>query len=262
MLVGLGLNDEKGMSLKGLEEAKNCDCLFLEDYTSVMPGFSVDRLEALCGMKVHILGRSDLEEKGGRVLLDASSNGKVVLLVPGDPLIATTHNVLRIEAVKLGIRCRIVHGASVYSSVVGLSGLHSYKFGKTVTIPFPHESPVDTPYRVIADNRRLGMHTLCLLDIKVAEGRFLTVEESLKALLSVERMKGEGVVTENSLVVVVARAGSDDVLVKAGYVSNLLELDFGGPPFSVVFVGELHFTEAEALVVLCGAPEGVKRSGR
>ena len=258
VLVGLGLNDDRGISLRGLDEAKRCDQVFLEAYTSVMPDLSLDRLSALCGKRVQVMERKDFEERSGRVLLDAAVRSKVVLLVPGDPLIATTHNVLRIEAAKRGIQCKIVHGASVFSSVIGLSGLHSYKFGKTVTVPFPSEVPADTPYRVIADNRRLGLHTLCLLDIKIAEGKFLGVAEALKTLLSVEERMNEGVVTGNSLVVVVGRAGSDDVLVKAGFVKNLLSFDFGAPPFSVVFVGELHFTEAEALVVLDGAPEKVR----
>ncbi len=41
VFVGLGLNDEKGISLKGLEETKSADYVFMETYTSLMPDFSI-----------------------------------------------------------------------------------------------------------------------------------------------------------------------------------------------------------------------------
>ena len=61
-------------------------------------------------------------------------------------------------------KTRIVHGVSIMSAIIGLSGLHNYKFGKTVTIPFI-ENFSETPYNVIAQNKNSGLHTLCLLDI-------------------------------------------------------------------------------------------------
>jgi len=33
-MIGLGLNDEKDITVKGLETVKKCDFLYLEDYTS------------------------------------------------------------------------------------------------------------------------------------------------------------------------------------------------------------------------------------
>ena len=54
VFVGLGLNDEKGITVKGLEETKTADTVFMETYTSLMPDFSLQRFEALCGKKVQI----------------------------------------------------------------------------------------------------------------------------------------------------------------------------------------------------------------
>ena len=48
-------------------------------------------------------------------------------------------------------------------------------------------------------------------------------------------------------------------MVKAGYVRDLINYDFGEPPHSIVFPGKLHFMEAEALIVLAGAPERIRR---
>jgi diphthine synthase len=259
VFVGLGLHDDLGISLRGLDEVKNADAVFMELYTSLLPGFSLERFEKLCGRRVNFLSRRDLEENNGQTILKVAENHKAVLLVPGDPLIATTHVALRIAAEKKGIRTCVVHGASVLSAVIGLSGLHNYKFGKSVTIPFPEETPSETPYSVIAQNRKLGLHTLCLLDIKTEERRFLSIRDALKELLRVEEKRKKMVVTEGTLVVGVARAGSSHPTVRAGLVSGILDCDFGEPPHSLIFPGKLHFMEAEALTVLAGAPEELRK---
>lgn len=253
VFVGVGLHDEGGISLKGLEEVKDAECVFIELYTSFLPGFSLERFEALAGKGLRVVSRKELEEENGEVVLRAAERGKAVLLVPGDPFIATTHIALRIAAERRGIRTRVVHGASIISAAIGLSGLHNYKFGKSVTIPFP-ENFSETPYMVIAQNKGLGLHTLCLLDINVEENRFLGVREALEILLKVEEKRKMGVVTGRTLVVGVARAGNPNPTVKAGLVNELLNYDFGGPPYSLIFPGKLHFMEAEALMVLAGAP--------
>ncbi|MGE5637264.1 MAG: diphthine synthase, partial [Chloroflexota bacterium] len=114
--VGLGLNDEKGISLQGLEETQNADTVFMELYTNLLPEFSLKQFEALSTKKVNILSRSNLEEENGEIVLDAAENGNVVFLVPGDPFVATTHVALRIEAEKRGIKTRVIHGASAISA--------------------------------------------------------------------------------------------------------------------------------------------------
>jgi diphthine synthase len=259
VFVGLGLHDEMGISLHCLEEVKTADTAFIELYTSFMPNFSIKRFEEISGKKINVVSRRELEEENGEIILKAAENGKAVLLVPGDPLIATTHVALRIEAEKRGIKTRIVHGASILSAVMALSGLHNYKFGKSVTIPFPDETFSETPYDVIAQNRKLGLHTLCLLDIKAEEKRYLSIRESLNSLLKIEEKKKKGIVTLNTLVVGIARAGSNDPMVKADSVKKLLDYDFGEPPYSIIFPGKLHFMEAEALIVLAGGPETLRK---
>ncbi len=258
VFVGLGLNDEKGISLRGVEETKSADAVFLELYTSLLPDFSLERLEALLGKRVHVVSRRDLEEENGALILSAAEKGKTVLLVPGDPFIATTHVALRVEAEKRGVKTRIVHAASIISAIIGLSGLHNYKFGKTVTVPFP-ENFSETPYNVIAQNKKLGLHTLCLLDLKADAKRFLSVKDALALLLEVEQKKGKHVVTLGTFAVGVARVGSDAPVVKADSVEKLLRFDFGEPPQSLIFLGELHFMEAEALVAFAGAPAELRR---
>ena len=258
VFVGLGLHDEMGISLRGLEEVKTADNVFIELYTNLMADFSKENLEKISGKKLQIVSREELEEESGKLILETAETGKVVLLVPGDPLIATTHVALRIHAEKLGIKTRVVHGASILSAVIGLSGLHSYKFGKSVTIPLPSGNLSETPYEVIDQNKKRELHTLCLLDVKVEQNRYMKIHEGLESLMKIEDKRKEKIVTMNTLAVGIARAGSNKPTVKAGSLRDLLNYDFGAPPHSIIFPGKLHFMEAEALIVLAGATETVR----
>ena len=96
VFVGLGLNDENGISIRGLGETREADSAFMEVYTSLLPEFSLKNFESLSGKKIHMLSRRNLEEENGKVVLDAAEKGKTILLVPGDPFVATTHVAVRI----------------------------------------------------------------------------------------------------------------------------------------------------------------------
>ena len=253
VFVGLGLNDDKGITVKGLEETRGADSVFMETYTSRMPDFNMQRFEATCGKKIQLIERRDLEEENGKIILQAAKTGKAVFLVPGDPFIATTHVTLRIDAEKQGIPTRVVHGISIISAIVSLSGLHNYKFGKTVTIPFP-ENFSETPYNVIAQNKKLGLHTLCLLDLKQTENHYLSIKEAVQLLYRVELKKKQDLITADTVAVGVARAGSDKPTLKADFIKNLANFDFGEPPFSLIIPGDMHFMEIDALIAFAGAP--------
>ena len=258
IFVGLGLNDEKGISIKGLEETKAADSVFIELYTSLMPDFNMQRFEDLCGKKVKLVSRRELEEENGSAILEAAKKGKAVFLVPGDPFIATTHVTLRVDAEKQGIKTRIIHGTSIISAIVSLSGLHNYKFGKTVTIPFP-ENLSETPYNVIAQNKNFGLHTLCLLDLNANEKQFLGINQAIAMLLEVEKKKNQNIITTDTPAVGIARAGSDNPTIKADFLKDLATFDFGEPPFSLIFPGEMHFMEVDSLIAFAGAPVEFRR---
>jgi len=259
VFVGLGLFDEMNVSLRGLEEIREADTVFVEFYTSLMAGLSVRNLEKLIGKRVSVVSRRHLEEENGQMILQKAEEGRTVLLVPGDPLIATTHVDLRIRAEKLGIKTRVIHGASIISAAIGLSGLQNYKFGRSVTVSFPEKGFVsETPYQVIEENRKMGLHTFCFLDIRVEEARYMTVKDGLQTLLTVEKRKRSRVVTPNTLVIGVARAGSKNPVVKGGFIKEVIMHNFGKPPHTIIFPGKLHYMEAEALIALARAPEQVR----
>src|SRR2546427_288788 len=146
--IGLGLDSERGITLEGLDAARNASSVFAEFYTNLMPNLDLANLEQLVGKKVTVLNRQDIEDSHGKDVLLAAKEGDVTVLVPGDPMVATTH-------VALGL----------------------------------------------------------------------------------------------------ARVGARDQLVKAARLDRLSKQTFGGPPQVMVFPSKLHFMEAEALKVFCGAED-------
>ena len=254
VFIGLGLHNEYGLSLRGQAEAKSCAHLFAEFYTSVMPGLNLENLEKAVGKPVQVLSRSDVEEKAEQVILSKAKAGKVGFLVSGDPMVATTHVDLRLRAHKAGIRTSIIHAASVGSAAAGATGLQSYKFGRTVTIPasWQGEFP-ESPYLAIKGNLSSGLHSLVLLEVDVENTRHITIPEGLKQLLGVCRRRSETGIVPETLAVGISHLESPDMKIKAGTVSELTQIDFGEPPYAVIFPGQLHFVEAEALELFCGA---------
>ncbi len=260
VFVGLGLHDEDGISEKGLKEIASADQIFAEVYTSSLSEGSMDRLAKRSGKTIELLDRAAIED--GKRILDASASKRVVLLVVGDAMTATTHVDLRLRAAEAGIETQVVHGASALTAVPGLLGLQHYKFGRTTTLPFPQEGYSPTsPYDVIEDNLSRGLHTLVLLDIDAENSRYMTANEGLHLLLDMERRVGRGIISKKTQVCAVARAGSRDSVVSAGTLDDLLTTDFGPPLHTIVVPGKLHFLEEDALRVFAGR-KSPSQSGR
>ena len=114
--IGMGLHDENGLTLRGLDAAKNADTVYAEFYTSIMPGLSMDRLRHLVGKEIEILTRKDLEENAERTIISKAEKKRVALLIPGDPMSATTHVGILLSAQKHGIRTLVVHSASILTA--------------------------------------------------------------------------------------------------------------------------------------------------
>jgi len=258
IFIGLGLYDELGLSLRGRVEARACDHVFAEFYTSIMPGLSLETLTQIIAKPIEVLSRRDIEEDPEAKILSKARSGRVAFLVGGDPMVATTHVDLRLRAHKAGIGTRIIHGASVASAAAGVTGLQSYKFGRTVTIPISKDNEVpESVYAGLRVNFDAGLHSLILLEVDVEGRRQVTIPEAVEQLLAFSAMGKDRLIKPESLVVGLARLGGPDMIVRASAASDLMRLDFGQPPHCLVFPSKLHFVEAEALQVFCGAPKSL-----
>lgn len=254
--VGLGLYDEKDISIKGAEILKKVDEIYAEFYTAKLFGTSISCIEKMLGVNIRILSREEVEEEV--IPLKNAEIKDVAFLSAGDTLIATTHSDMLIEAKKRRIPVTVIHGSSILSAAPGVAGLQAYKFGKVTTVPFPEENYFPhSPYLAIKANMELKLHTLVLLDIRAHEGRYMTANDGLDYLLNVGKERNDGIISEETLAVVIARAGSEAPLVRADRVGELINEDFGDPLHCLIIPSDLHFIEAEALVVLGGAPEEI-----
>lgn len=241
--IGLGLSDEKDITLKGLEAIKRCDCIYLENYTSKL-NVPIENLEKLYGKKITLANRNLVESRADEILDKAAANN-VAFLVIGDAVAATTHIDLMIRAKEKDVKTEIIHNASILTAV-GITGLQLYKFGKTTSIPF-ESGNVETPYDVLKSNQRAKLHTLFLLDLDPIENKFLTVTDAIRYLLKVEIKRGEKIISDNTLCIGCARISSKDQIIKAGKANKLLEHDFKQGPHCLIIPSELHFMEEEAL---------------
>ncbi len=249
--VGLGLYDEKDISLKGLEAIRDADVVYAEFYTSPLGDKTVEKMEEVYGKRISVLERGDVEENAEEGILKLAKSKKVVLLSGGDAMIATTHVDLRLRAIDMEIETRIIHAPSISSAVAGLCGLQSYKFGKSATVAPPYKGVIsEMPYDTIIANKERGLHTLLYLDIS------MRINESLRLLEAVDekkKEKGEVFTFKKSIGVGIARAGSDKPVVKADYLDVLKNYEFGELPHVLVVPGDLHFMEKEALIKIAQA---------
>src|SRR5436190_23769954 len=117
VFIGLGLHDEKGVTLRGLEDARGADVVFAELYTSTLASTSLESVERLVGNKIRILGRAEVEH--GRTTLNAPPGQRAAFLAGGDPMAATTHADLRLRAASAGTPTPTGHGAPILTAAAG-----------------------------------------------------------------------------------------------------------------------------------------------
>ena len=238
-LIGLGLHDEEDLSLKAIIAMKKCNSVFCELYTSRWHG-DLNKIENIIRKKIEILSREKVESN---FFVNESKSKDIALLVPGDPLTATTHIELMIEARKQGIDFQVIHSSSIYTAIAE-SGLMLYKFGRTTTLAYPEKGyEPKSPYEIIKENKKVGMHTLVLLDIK--ENKNMTIKEGLE-LLSKNKA-----VDNNEKIVACCELGSENQVIRYDSASNLTEnKELEKIPAVLIIPGKLNFKEEEALTLL------------
>lgn len=232
-LIGTGIG-EKGISLEGIETAKKCDEVYLEDYTLEKE----EDLSKLLGKKVTVLKREDVEQKPEETFLKKGKD--IALLVGGDPMAATTHIDIINRAKELRIKTKVIHASSIISSV-GETGLSIYKFGKTASIPKPQPNfNPESFYDIYLQNEKIEAHTLFLLDIG------MKIKEGFEILLSISK-KRDKKITENTKALAVARLGESNQAIKYNSIKNLMKENYGKGAQCVIIPSKLNFIEEEFL---------------
>ena len=247
--IGLGLYDERSITLRGRDTLAEADAVFAEFYTSRLVGTTVERLESVHGIDINVRDRAGVEQNP-ETILAAAEEGHAAFLTAGDTMISTTHVDLRMRAHERDIETQVVHGTTAQTAASSLTGLQNYRFGKATTLPFEetHDGVPDSVLATIRENRERDLHTLVYLDIHADSDRFMTGD--VAAGLLTEPL-------EDPLGVVIGRAGSDDPVVRADRLSTLGKESFGPPLHLLVIPATCHPLERESLQTFGDAPHSV-----
>lgn len=231
-LIGTGIAFD--LTLSAIAELKKADAIYIEQYTNLIEDKKVVELEKLINKKITRLERKDVESQ---FLIKGAKTASIALLVSGDPLIATTHTTLLIDAKKAKIEVKIIHNSSIYTAAAGKAGLQMYKFGKTCSIsnPRPNYNPTSW-FDIIKENMSRDVHTLVLLDTEPH------AMDAKVALELIEKVDSNKIVKK---LVVLSRLGEKDEKIMYGTIEELKKENLGKPPFCIIIPGKLHMIEEE-----------------
>ena len=232
-LIGLGLN-EKAMSKQALEIISRCKRVYLESYTIDFP-YNKIQLEEQINKKIILADREKVE---GLSIVDESKKLDVALLIYGSPLMATTHISIIQEARELGVKFKVIQGASIFDAVVE-TGLQFYKFGKTASMPAWKKSFSPTSFmEIVKQNQSIEAHSLILADIGL---------EFSDALAQLEKSAEEYKIKLKKLIVCQA-LGTNNQKIHYKNIEELKEFSGVRKPYCIVIPSQkLHHIEVQAL---------------
>ena len=190
-LIGLGLKPSH-LTMEAIETIKSCDSVFVEVYTSQYAQGFIKELKDILGKNIMELNRTEIEEHFESALTSATKNN-IGLLIFGNPLTATTHIQLLLDAKEKGIKYKVIPGISI-TNMVAESGLDEYKFGRTITVCYHIEGfEPESFYDQIKENQKMGLHTLCLLDIKKDQlpQKMMNSKEAIEVLEKIAEKRKE-----------------------------------------------------------------------
>jgi len=144
------------------------------------------------------------------------------------------------EARRQKVKTEIIHSSSILTAVAE-TGLSLYNFGKTVTVVRPSKEYAPTSfYDAAVQNRKLGMHTLFLLDVDMDTG------EALEILMKIEQKKKQGLIDSDKYFIAASWLGTQKSTVLYDKALELLKKPLE-PPAVLILPGKMHFTEEEFL---------------
>jgi diphthine synthase len=258
--MGIGYKKEH-LSIEMLEILKDADEVYLEYYTSFY-GSTFEELEELIDKKITICDREIIESKIEERILKPAKDKSIVLMVIGDPLVATTHTDLLLRSEDLEVKTQVYHNVSI-ANFIARTGLQFYKFGKITSIPFFSEKFMPrTPFMVYLDNHKMGAHSLFLLDLNPSNDiankghdRYLTAGKSLQFLLDIPKImieqeeieeKDGAAIDEEDKAIICSKLGHKDERIVYGSVKDLIEFDAKHllkEPLCLIIPGDLHDME-------------------
>ncbi|MDE1761955.1 MAG: diphthine synthase [Candidatus Micrarchaeota archaeon] len=248
-LIGMGLNYDD-IPYSAIDTITSADEVLVDQYTNFIPEEALESIKTRLKINLRLLSRSELEENAKGTIAKAASSS-IVILVPGDPLIATTHHTILDLAHKMGIEYRVFHAPSIFSAGIGESGLDIYKFGPTTTITFWSEKYKPTSFIDVAKrNVENGQHTMMLFDYHYQEKRRMRLGEAIVLLHAADEQRKAGVMTQDRKLLILGDIGKDTQLIRYvafGGIGKEVLREFEGKTLTIVVPAKPSFAEEEAL---------------
>jgi diphthine synthase len=242
-LIGSGISGYGSMPIEGMRACRKSDLVYIERYTNIISDSDLAMLEKLAGKKITELSRNDLEIGFEKKELPKAKDKIISLIVVGDPLSATTHIEILKECREKNIKWKVIHASSIYSSL-SEAGLFTYKFGKSISIPYPEKNYSPTSFfDILENNYKNNSHTIVFLDIKKDLEKYMSINEGLNILLKISKDRNS-FLTEESEAIGISRMGYDNQTIKFGKIKELLGFDFKDKP-QILIIPRLSDIERE-----------------
>ncbi len=253
VFIGLGLSI-KHLTIEAIKYLNIVDKIIVDTYTGITEGFDQEFIKLIGRAKeIVFASRSDLEGEAINKLVEEARHKNIAILVSGDPFIATTHDAIRVEALRRGVKVVVVNGLTIYSLAVSRTGLQVYRFGKTVTLVYPDYFKPYSTIEAIYDNLNRNLHTLVLLDFRRDENKYMSIPEAIDILLDLD----EKDILANVVGVGLARIGFNDEYIVADKLAHLRNKEYPKPPHAIIVVAKPHPIELDNLRFLCKLPKEV-----
>lgn len=223
----------------GLKELNGCEEIYAEIYTSPIPKEEIHKLEKKIGKKIELIERGEVESN---FLIEKAKQRKIGLIVVGDALIATTHISLLIECKKSKTNAKIIHNSSIISAAIGKSGLQTYRFGKSATLPYWKKNYEPTSsLEAVEENLKRNLHTLLFLDVDKELGP-MDAKKGIEMIGQIQEKIKKNIVKK---LIVLSRVGYEDERISFGSLDELNKKNLGKPLVIFVVPAKLHVVEEE-----------------
>ncbi|MEM0201555.1 MAG: diphthine synthase [Candidatus Micrarchaeaceae archaeon] len=245
-LIGAGIG-ENDISVGSIEACGKASKVYYESYTSLISESKVRFISDNIGKPMEGLPRERLEEESMQIVKEAK-HSDIAIIFSGDPLIATTHKIIFINAKKEGVPVTIMHSSSVLSAAIGESGLDFYRFGKVATISRWTDSykPVSF-YDSIEANQQNNLHTLLLLDYMPESGSSMQLTEALRILKEAENHYGKGIIKAGMKMFAMVNLGMEKQQKLYLTIEELEKADVEKGPACIILPARLSDIEEEII---------------
>jgi len=249
-LIGLGLS-EKDITVGSIEAFRTSE-LYVDRFTSYISDRTMTYISETAGKQVAELTRQDMEEDVAELVKRAATRD-IAVLVGGDPLMATTHKILYIEAKHQGVQTHILHANSIITTVIGESGLDFYRFGSVCTIPkwSEHYKPMSF-YEKIERNLTNNEHTILLLDYDSKRMETLPVGEAIGTLEKADAHYKKGIITDRTKIIIMHNISQRDGKVMETTVAEAKSSNLNGMNV-IIMPAALSDVEKDAVQARTGA---------